>query len=124
MWGEKIFLTSALEEGKERLVICLDRESGEVLWQQSAWSGAHLAKRTDWCCFRSADKQMTAVFLRANQGRGGLLVRSLVSPAPDQSPGLSRRSDFKEEGIVVADFQVIRKLMKRILHDSMQQLFR
>lgn len=39
IWGEKIFLTSALEKGKERIVFCLDRSNGKVLWQQSAWTG-------------------------------------------------------------------------------------
>jgi outer membrane protein assembly factor BamB len=39
IWGDKIFLTSALEQGKERLVLGIDRKTGKILWQQSAWKG-------------------------------------------------------------------------------------
>jgi outer membrane protein assembly factor BamB len=39
VWGERIFLTSALEDGRERLVYCVDRNNGKVLWEQSAWKG-------------------------------------------------------------------------------------
>ena len=31
-WGDQIFLTSAQEEGKERLVLCLRKEDGRELW--------------------------------------------------------------------------------------------
>src|SRR5437773_12042356 len=36
IWGDRIFLTSALENGKERLVFCVDRKTGKMLWQQTA----------------------------------------------------------------------------------------
>lgn len=39
IWGDRIFLTSYLNGGAERLVFCVDRSSGKVLWQQSAWKG-------------------------------------------------------------------------------------
>ena len=39
VWGDRIFLTSAVDNGKERLVIGLDRKTGKVLWQHSAWKG-------------------------------------------------------------------------------------
>jgi outer membrane protein assembly factor BamB len=39
IWGDRIFLTSSLEQGRERLVFCVDRKSGKLLWQQSAWKG-------------------------------------------------------------------------------------
>jgi len=39
IWGDRIFLTSALEQGKERLVFCVDRKSGKIVWQHSAWKG-------------------------------------------------------------------------------------
>lgn len=38
-WGEKIFLTSALEGGRQRLVMCFDRHDGKLLWEKAAWSG-------------------------------------------------------------------------------------
>lgn len=39
IWGERIFLTSALQNGRQRLVTCLDRNDGRVLWQHVAWTG-------------------------------------------------------------------------------------
>lgn len=39
IWGDKIFLTSALDKGQERVVLCISRTSGKILWQQSAWKG-------------------------------------------------------------------------------------
>jgi outer membrane protein assembly factor BamB len=39
VWGDRIFLTTALEGGKERVVLGLDRHTGKILWQQSAWKG-------------------------------------------------------------------------------------
>jgi outer membrane protein assembly factor BamB len=39
IWGDRIFLTSALEQGRERLVLCVDRKTGKILWQQIAWKG-------------------------------------------------------------------------------------
>jgi outer membrane protein assembly factor BamB len=39
VWGERIFLTTALEDGKQRQVVCLDRKTGKVLWEQVAWTG-------------------------------------------------------------------------------------
>jgi outer membrane protein assembly factor BamB len=38
--GDRIFLTSALGNGKKRVVLCVDRLTGSVLWQHEAWSGA------------------------------------------------------------------------------------
>ena len=37
--GDRIFLTSALEEGRQRLVFCVDRRGGRIAWQQVAWRG-------------------------------------------------------------------------------------
>jgi outer membrane protein assembly factor BamB len=39
IWGDRIFVTSALGKGEERLVLCIDRKTGKFLWQQSAWKG-------------------------------------------------------------------------------------
>ena len=33
-WGDRLFLTSAAEDGKTRFVYCLDRESGKILWER------------------------------------------------------------------------------------------
>ena len=39
VWGERIFLTSATDGGRQRIVMCLDRATGKLLWRQTAWSG-------------------------------------------------------------------------------------
>jgi outer membrane protein assembly factor BamB len=39
IWGDRIFLTTALEKGRQRVVLCIDRKKGAVLWQQVAWTG-------------------------------------------------------------------------------------
>src|SRR4029079_18557518 len=40
IWGDRIFLTAYLDKGKERLRFFVDRKTGAMLWQQTAWKGA------------------------------------------------------------------------------------
>lgn len=35
VWGDRIFLVSALEEREERILLCLDRRTGKTLWQRT-----------------------------------------------------------------------------------------
>lgn len=35
VWGDRIFVVSALEEKEERILLCLDRPSGKTLWQRT-----------------------------------------------------------------------------------------
>jgi len=37
--GDRVFLTTALEDGRQRVVLGLDRSNGKVLWQRVAWTG-------------------------------------------------------------------------------------
>lgn len=39
IWGDRMFLTTALENGKQRLVFCVDPRDGRVLWEHVAWTG-------------------------------------------------------------------------------------
>jgi len=39
VWQNQIFLTTALDEGRQRVVMSLDRQTGKVLWQHVAWVG-------------------------------------------------------------------------------------
>ena len=39
VWGDRIFLTAALERGRKRLVLCLDRNTGKIVWNKEAWQG-------------------------------------------------------------------------------------
>lgn len=71
IWGERLFLTSSLEGGKQRLVFCVDRNSGKVLWQHVAWTGepepSHIMN--GWASATCAtDGELVFAFF----GRGGL----------------------------------------------------
>lgn len=37
--GDRIFVTSALDNGRERIVTCLNRKTGEEVWVRTAWKG-------------------------------------------------------------------------------------
>lgn len=39
IWGDRIFLTAEQGKGAERLVFCVSRKNGELLWQHTAWKG-------------------------------------------------------------------------------------
>jgi outer membrane protein assembly factor BamB len=39
IWGERIFLTTALEKGRQRVVFCVNRKTGKIEWEKVAWTG-------------------------------------------------------------------------------------
>jgi outer membrane protein assembly factor BamB len=39
VWGERIFLTTAVDGGRQRIVLCVNRGDGKILWEQTAWTG-------------------------------------------------------------------------------------
>lgn len=41
LWGNKLFLTSAKEDTAERVAMCVDAESGKILWQRHYDSTVH-----------------------------------------------------------------------------------
>ncbi|HUE70707.1 MAG TPA: PQQ-binding-like beta-propeller repeat protein [Pirellulaceae bacterium] len=76
VWGEKIFLTSALHQGQERLVLCVDRQSGKIHWQQTAWKGEPepVHRMNGWASASCAtDGQIVVAFF----GRGGIHAYSV-----------------------------------------------
>jgi outer membrane protein assembly factor BamB len=71
IWGDRIFLTAAEDKGAQRLVFCLDRHTGKMLWQQTAWRGmperSHVMN--GWASASCVtDGKIVAAFF----GRGGL----------------------------------------------------
>jgi outer membrane protein assembly factor BamB len=38
IWGNRIFLTACLEKDRERILVCLDRANGKILWQKTVLS--------------------------------------------------------------------------------------
>lgn len=39
VWGERMFLTSAEESGKRRIVFCVSTRDGQIVWRHQAWEG-------------------------------------------------------------------------------------
>jgi len=39
IYGDRIYLTTALERGAKRVVFCLDRNDGQLIWEKTAWTG-------------------------------------------------------------------------------------
>ena len=37
--GDRIFLTAEIGKGRERVVFCVDRNSGKIVWQETVWTG-------------------------------------------------------------------------------------
>lgn len=71
VWGERIFLTTALDGGRERVVFCLDRNGGKKLWQHTAWTGEPepTHKMNGWASASCVtDGEVVVAFF----GRGGI----------------------------------------------------
>lgn len=71
MWGNRIYLTSASQDGNQRHLFCIDRTSGEILWQHKAWEGEaepthSMNNRASATCVTDGER-VIAFF-----GRGGL----------------------------------------------------
>lgn len=76
VWGDQIFLTSANEKGKERLVFSVSRKTGELLWKQAAWKGEPepIHAMNSWASATCAtDGEVVVAFF----GRGGIHAYSL-----------------------------------------------
>jgi outer membrane protein assembly factor BamB len=72
LWGERIFMTTASEDGRQRSVFCLDRNGGKLLWEREvSWKGTP-EKLHAMNCYASptcvTDGEIVAAFF----GRGGL----------------------------------------------------
>lgn len=49
LWGDKLFVTSAVNQGRERLVLCLRKEDGKRLWERKIPMATHgLGKSRCW----------------------------------------------------------------------------
>jgi outer membrane protein assembly factor BamB len=76
VWGDAIFLTTALDEGRQRVVFAVDRKTGKTLWEQVAWTGepepSHKMNGHASATCATNGKVVVAFF-----GRGGLHGYSL-----------------------------------------------
>jgi outer membrane protein assembly factor BamB len=76
IWGDRVFLTSALKQGKERVVLCIDRQTGLVVWQNTAWKGEPepIHEMNGWASATCVtDGEIVVAFF----GRGGLHAYSV-----------------------------------------------
>lgn len=69
--GDRIFLTAEQQQGRERIVLCVDRTSGKIVWQETVWTGEPEKShpQNGWASATCAtDGQQVVAFF----GRGGL----------------------------------------------------
>ena len=76
IWGNQIFLTTALDKGRQRVVFAIDRRDGKLLWEHVAWTGepeeSHAMNGWASSTCATNGKVVVAFF-----GRGGLHGYSL-----------------------------------------------
>src|SRR5256885_2011552 len=53
VWGDRIFLTTALEQEQKRVLLCLDRRNGKTLWERVVVTSP-LEKKHDLNSYASA----------------------------------------------------------------------
>jgi outer membrane protein assembly factor BamB len=54
VWGDRVFLTAASKDGKERYVLCIGASDGKILWQKLAAKDPDPGKSHDWNGYASA----------------------------------------------------------------------
>ena len=71
VWGDWIFLTSALDEGRQRIVSCFDARDGSLAWEHIAWTGEpeKIHPMNSWA---SATCATDGEIVVASFGKGGL----------------------------------------------------
>jgi outer membrane protein assembly factor BamB len=47
IWGKRLFLTTARKDAKERCLLCFERTTGQLLWQQAALRSSLEAKNSE-----------------------------------------------------------------------------
>ncbi len=86
VWEDRIFLTSCLEDKEQRVLLCLDRARGEILWQKMVVR-APLEKKHRLNSYASStpatDGELVFVsFLEADQGLDELTGKPPKTPTP------------------------------------------
>ncbi len=73
VWGDRIFLTTELDNGRQRIVFAVDAANGQIVWRHVAWEGLPEKSHTmnGWASASCAtDGEVVAAFF----GKGGLHV--------------------------------------------------
>jgi outer membrane protein assembly factor BamB len=72
VWGDRVFLTAASRDGKERYVLCLQSNDGKLLWKQLASRGVEPGRTHAWNGFASASCATDGTHVYAFFGTPGL----------------------------------------------------
>lgn len=72
VWGERLFLTAASHDGKERSVVCIRASDGKILWQKPAAQDPDPAKTHAWNGHASASCTTDGQHVYAFFGTPGL----------------------------------------------------
>ena len=86
VWGDRIFLVSCREDTQDRILLCLDRASGRILWEQTVVN-APLEKKHRLNSYASSTpatdgKLVYVTFLdRDRDARGRLRLRGQAAVA-------------------------------------------
>ncbi len=70
IWGQRIFLTASLDKGKQRVVLCVDRDTHKLAWKHTAFTGPALPTH-NMNGYASASCVTDGEFVYAFFGEGG-----------------------------------------------------
>jgi len=77
IWGDRVFLTQAVEQGQRRLVMCLARDNGRLLWQkETVYTDKESTHSTNPYC--SASPVTDGRYVIASLGSAGLVCYDLA----------------------------------------------
>ena len=77
VWGDRVFLTAATADGKERYVLCVRAADGKVLWQQTAAKDNAPEKTHNWNTYASPSCTTDGKHVYAFFGTPGLFCYDL-----------------------------------------------
>ncbi len=77
VWGDRVFLTAAKADGRERYVLCLRAADGKVLWQETAAKDDAPEKKYPWNTYASPSCTTDGKHVYAFFGTTGLFCYDL-----------------------------------------------
>jgi outer membrane protein assembly factor BamB len=77
VWGDRVFLTAASSDGRERYVLCLHSKDGKILWNQVASRGIEPGRTHAWNGYASASCATDGTHVYAFFGTPGLFCYDL-----------------------------------------------
>src|SRR5262245_37222991 len=110
IWGDRIFLTAASDNGKDRLLLCLRTGDGKLLWQQKVAEDPNPGKTHAWNRYASASCTTDGKHVYAFFGTPGLFCYDfdgkLIWKHPfgiftSQAGWGTAASPFLHEGLVI-----------------------